>query len=150
MSECRKKQREENNQNSMSNTSGMTNSTAPPRSTTMKANVAIVEDDLIILIDPAEDTRICGALMAIAQDDTIWFQKPSPQSDHSDLTSNEGTTLNNDYHALTALAHIESIDLMMSTQSCNIKQALTDSLQQTSQLNQVLKDFMDQAITQIV
>ena len=149
-SECRKKQREENNQNSTSNTSGTTNSTAPPGSTTTKANVAIVEDDLIVLIDPAEDTRIRGAFMAIAQDDAIWFQKPSPQSDHSDLTSDEGTTLNNVYRALTAPAHIESIDLTTSTQSRNIEQALADSLQQTSQLNQVLKDFMDQAVTQIV
>ena len=119
----------------------MTNSIAPPRLVTVKANVAIVEDDLIILIDPVEDTCIHGAFMAIAQDDAIWLQEPSPQSDH---------ILNNNHHALIALAHIEPINLITSTQSCNLEQALADSLQQTSHLNQVFKDFMGQAITQIV
>jgi len=109
-----------------------------------------VEDDLIILIDPAEDMRICGAFMAIAQDDTIWLHEPSPQSDHTNLTSNEDIIPNGNHHALTALAHIEPIDLMTSTQPRNLEQALADSLQQTSQLNQILKDFMGQVVTQIV
>jgi len=75
----------------MSNTSGMTNSTESPGSTTAKANIVITEDVLIILIDPAEDTRITSAFMAIAQDDAIRLSEPLSHSDFIDLTISEDT-----------------------------------------------------------
>jgi len=94
--------------------------------------------------------RACGGSQAIAQDDATWLHEPSPQSDHTDLTSDEDIILNGSHCALTAPAHIKPVDLTTATQPRNLEQALANSLQQMSQLNQVLKDFLGQAVTQIV
>ena len=127
------------------------NSTAP--SGLMKANVTIVEDNLIVLVNPVEGTCIHSAFMAIAQDNAIWLQEPSSHNEYIDLTIDKNiddNILDGNHCTPTALAHIKPINLMTSTQSCNLEQALTNSLQQMLQLNQVLKDFMGQAITQIM
>ena len=90
--------------------------------------------------------------MAIAQDDAIRLPEPSSQDEFIDLTTDEDTDedtlLGDDHRAPIAQAHIEPIDLTTSTQSRNLEQALLDSLQQMSELNQVLKDFLGQTVTQ--
>ena len=133
-SECRKKKWDE--ENSMSNTNnttstptsgGSTNTTSS--STPTKANVAIVEDDLIVLLDPSDVpySPITTAFIAQAQDDVASLTNCTSDN-ASSITIAEGTTFTTD----GALNHDPP----------KHEQALINSLQQLSEISEVLKTFL--------
>ena len=90
-SECRRKKKDEENNGTgnKSNTSETSNSAGSSASTTTttKANVAVTEDDLVVLLDPSNPPTAphIYSFLAWAQDDATRLLEPSPASLHDDL-----------------------------------------------------------------
>jgi hypothetical protein len=148
-SECRRKKKDEENNDTgnKSNTSEASNSTGSSASTatTTKANVAVAEDDLIVLLDPSNPptaTRI-HSFLAWAHDDATRLLEPSLASLHDVLPFRD----TEDYIDLTDKEEIDEDHPSTDRDRAPPTQVQTTDIEHTETQTDDASDILDRTST---